>query len=233
MKLTYKIIAAVLSLLVIVVLVAAPLVYVGMESLAAQLLVTIGQAAGNETAQQIVNDKGQIPDHIGIDISVAGLLSDESEELTELVKVFSKGDNTENTKKVLKPVIAPFFVFVTVLVFLAICSIVTAVLAFVVKDNRKVIGASITGIFLSLMAPESFEAVAIPFTDGTITLSKLAGSSWITLLGDIDKVELTSVFWFVPVAFAAVILWTLLYNYTLPADEKKKRLEMIGEAEEK
>lgn len=233
MKLTYKIIAAILSLIVIVVLVAGPLVYVGMESVAAQLLVTIGQATGNETAQQIIDEKGQIPDHIGIDVSVAGLFSGESEELAELVKVFSKGDNTENTKKVLEPVIAPFFVFVAVLVLLAVCAIVTAVLAFAVKDNRKVICSSITGILLSLMVPESFEAISIPFTDGTITLSKLAGSSWITLLGDIDKVELSSVFWFVPVAFGAVILWTLLYNYTLPADEKKKRLEMIGEADGK
>ena len=32
--------------------------------------------------------------------------------------------------------------------------------------------------------------------------------------------------------FAAIILWTVLYNYTLPADEKKKRLIMLGEAEE-
>ena len=233
MKLTYKIIAAALSLIVIVVLVAAPLVYVSMESVAAQLLVIMGQYAGSETAQEVVNETGQIPDHIGIDISVAGILSEESEALVELVNVFSKGDNTENTMNVLKPVIAPFFAFVAVLVLLAVCAIVTAIIAFAAKDNRKVICASVTGVFLSLMAPKCFEAVSIPFTDGTITLSKLAGSSWISLLGDIDKVELTSAFWFVPAAFATVILWTLLYNYTLPADEKKKRLEMIGEAEAK
>ncbi len=230
MKLGYKIIAAALSLLVVVVLAVAPLIYVGLESAAAQILVTIGQYAGSDTANEVVNQFGQVPDHIGIDVSFVGLFDEDAKGIAELIKVFSDGDNSD-AMKVLEPVIAPAITFVLVLVLLLICAIVTAILAFAAKDNRKVIYSAITGAFLSLMVPSCFKAVAIPFLDGTITLSKLASSSWISLLGDIDAVELSSIFWFVPVIFVAVILWTMLYNYTLPADEKKKRLEMIGEVE--
>ena len=232
MKLTYKIIAAALALIVVVVLVSAPLIYVGIESTAAQLLVTIGQAMGNNYADELVNSKGDIPNHIGIDVSFVSLFDEDARGTAELVKAFSDGDSAQ-TLKVLEPVIAPAIVFVIVLIILLVCAIVTVVVAFASKDNRKVIYPCVAGAFVSLMAPECFEAIAEPFLNGDITLAKLAGNSWITLLGDIDKVELTSVFWFIPVAFVAVILWTMLYNYTLPADEKKKRLEMIGEAEAK
>ena len=230
MKIAYKIISAGLAVIILAVLVFSPLVYVGIESLAAQLLLTIGQATGNSYANELINEKGQITDHIGIDISVSGIFGKDTEMLAEIINSISDTDN-ENVMRTLEPVIAPFFVFVAVLVLVAICAIVTAVLAFVVKDNRKVICSCVTGVFLSLMVPECFKAVSIPFTNGDITLSKLAGNSWLALVGEIDKVELTSVFWFVPVIFGVIILWTMLYNYTLPADEKKKRLEMIGEAE--
>ena len=230
MKLGYKIIAAVISLVVIIVLACAPLIYIGIESAAAQLLVTIGQYAGNDKANEIVNQYGQAPDHIGIDVSFMSLFDEDAKGTADLVKMFSDGDSAD-TMKVLEPVIAPAIVFVVVLALLVICAIVTAVLAFAVKDNRKVICSAVAGVFLSIMVPSCFEAVAAPFLDGTITLSKLAGSSWLSLLGDIDAVELSSTFWAVPAVFAAVILWTVLYNYTLPADEKKKRLELIGEAD--
>ena len=230
MKLTYKIIAAALAVIVVVVLVSAPLIYVGIQSTAAQLLVTIGQAAGNEYSDGLVNDKGEVPNHIGIDISVMSIFDEDAQGTAEIVKAFSNGDSAQ-TLKLLEPVIAPAIVFVIVLIILLVCAIVAVVVAFAAKDNRKVIYPCVAGAIVSLMAPECFEAIAEPFLNGDITLAKLAGSSWITLLGDIDKIELASVFWFVPVIFVAVILWTMLYNYTLPADEKKKRLEMIGEAD--
>lgn len=232
MKLTYKIIAAALALIVVVVLVSAPLIYIGIESATAQLLLTIGQYAGNESVQEIIDEKGQIPSHIGLDISFISLFDEDAKGTADLIKVFSDGDSAD-TLKVLEPVIAPAITFVIVLIVLLACAIVAAVVAFAAKDNRKVIYPCVAGAFVSLMAPSCFKAVAIPFLEGDITFSKLAGSSWLALLGEIDKVELTSVFWFIPVAFVAVILWTMLYNYTLPADEKKKRLEMIGEAEAK
>ena len=231
MKLTYKIVAAALALIVVAVIIFTPLVYVRIQSVAAQLLVGIGQALDNDVANEIAGE-GEIPDHIGIDISISGLFDRDAKGTAELIKIFSESSKSD-ASEVIELLIAPLITFAVVLALLVICAIVTAVLAFVVKDNRKVIYSSVAGIFLSLMAPESFEAVSEPFLNGTITLSKIAGDSWISLLGDIDKIEFDSTFWFVPVIFGAVILWTIFYNYTLPADEKKKRLEMIGEADEK
>ncbi len=232
MKITYKLVAALLSVIVIVVLVCAPLIYVGLYSATAQLLVNLGQAAGSETANEIIEQYGTAPDHIGIDISFSGFFDGEEKEIMELIKIFSNDSNKE-TLKVIEPLVAPAITFAVVLVLLAVCAIVTVVLAFAAKDNRKVIYSSITGIGISLMAPQCFKAIAEPFLNGDITLAKIGGNSWLALIGDFDKVELSSVFWAVPIVFAAVILWTVLYNYTLPADEKKKRLVMIGEAEDK
>ena len=231
MKLTYKLVSAALAIIIIAVIVFTPLVYVRIESLATQLLVTIGNYAENQAAQDILNEKGQVPDHIGIEISIAGLFGDDAQGTAELVSALSDETNTA-AMEAIEPLIAPLITFVAVLAVLVICAIVTAVLAFAAKDNRKVICSGVAGVFLSLMVPQCFKAISTPLLNGDITLAKIAGSSWISLLGDIDGVELVSTFWAVPVVFGIIILWTLLYNYTLPADEKKKRLVMIGEAEE-
>lgn len=229
MKLTYKLVAAVLSVIIIAVIACAPLIYIGIQSATTQLLVTIAQAMGNDTAQEIVEQYGQIPDHIGIDISFIGLFDEDAKGTAEIIKIFSDGASTVSDN--IKPLIAPLITFAVVLALLAVCAIVTAVLAFTAKDNRKVMYSSVAGIGLSLMAKQCFKAISTPFLDGEMTLSKLGGSSWLALIGEIDAVELSSVFWAVPAVFGLIILWTLLYNYTLPADEKKKRLVMIGEAE--
>lgn len=231
MKVTYKIVSVALAIVVIAVIVFAPLVTIGIQSVAAQLLVYAGQALGNNYAEDIVSETGTIPDHIRIDVSIAGFFSEDAQGTAELVKMFSEGD-TSAALEAIEPVIAPLITFVIALAVLVICAIVTAVLAIVVKDNRKVICSSVAGVFLSLMVPQCFKAISTPFLEGEITLSSIAGSSLVALLGDIDAMTLQSTFWAVPAVFGIIILWTLLYNYTLPADEKKKRLIMIGEAEE-
>ncbi len=231
MKVTYKLVAALLALAVVAVLVFTPLVLVRIQSTAAQMLVYIAQATGNSSAQDMVDSEGKISDHIGIDISIAGLWGDDAQGTSDLLKQLSDGDTTR-TLKILEPVIAPFFTFVVALVFVALCALAAAIIAIVAKDNRKVIYPCVAGIGFSLMVPTCFKVVAMPFLSEKITLSQLGGSSWIALLGKIDGMELSSNFWFVVAIFAAIILWTVLYNYTLPADEKKKRLIMIGEAEE-
>ena len=231
MKVTYKLVAALLALAVVAVLVFTPLVLVRIQSTAAQILVYMSQAFGNASAKDMVDSEGNISDHIGIDISIASLFSDDAQGTADLLKQFSSGDTTR-TLKVLEPVIAPFFTFLVALALVIICALAAAIIAIVAKDNRKVIYPCVAGIGFSLMVPTRFKVVAMPFLSEKITLSQLGGSGWIALLGKIDGMELSSNFWFVVAIFAAIILWTVLYNYTLPADEKKKRLIMIGEAEE-
>ncbi len=226
MKLVYKFGAALLAVIIIAVVIFTPLVYVSIESIAAQLLVGLGQATGNDYADALVGENGKLPDHVGIPFSVSTLFSDDAEITSELIKVFSDGSTSiEN----IRPLIAPVITFAVSLAVLVLCALVIIVLAFVVKDNRKVIYAAIAGLGLSLIVPESFEAVADPFLNGEVTLATLAGSSWISLLGEFDDFELLSNFWFIPLLFGVVILWTVLYNYTLPEADKKKRREMIEE----
>ncbi len=232
MKLTYKIVSAILAVAVILVLVFSPLVLVRIQSTAAQMLVYIAQATGNSAAKDMVDSEGNISEHIGIEISIASLLGDDAQGTADLLEQLSAGD-TAKTLKILEPVIAPFFTFVVALVCVALCAFAAAILAFAAKDNRKVIYPCVAGIGFSLMVPTCFKVVAMPFLSEKITLSQLGGSGWIALLGKIDAMQLSSTFWFVVAIFAIIILWTVLYNYTLPADEKKKRLEMIGEAEAK
>lgn len=232
MKLTYKIVSAILAIAVILVLVFSPLVLVRIQSTAAQMLVYIAQATGNSAAKDMVDSEGNISEHIGLEISIAGLLGDDAQGTADLLEQLSAGD-TAKTLKILEPVIAPFFTFVVALVCVALCAFAAAILAFAAKDNRKVIYPCVAGIGFSLMVPTCFKVVAMPFLSEKITLSQLGGSGWIALLGKIDAMQLSSTFWFVVAIFAIIILWTVLYNYTLPADEKKKRLEMIGEAEAK
>ena len=82
------------------------------------------------------------------------------------------------------------------------------------------------------MANEAFEAIAAPVLDGTVSLATLMGSVWGGLIGNIDTFSLLSNFWFIPAIFGAIILWTVLYNYTLPENEKRERKLMLGEADD-
>ncbi len=232
MKLTYKIVAAALAIITIAIIVFVPLVRIGVNSVALQGLVFLGQAIGNDYAEDLIGEDGNLPQRVKIELSIADIFGDDASATAELVKGLS-GEKDANALEKLEVLLAPAIVFAIALLLVVICAIVVAVLSFAAKDNRKVIGASVAGIGLSLLVTECFEAIAAPFLSGDITLASIAGNSWISLIGDIEAMEFSSTFWAVPAIFAAIILWTVLYNYTLPADEKKKRLEMIGEAEEK
>jgi len=232
MKITYKLISALLAIAVVAVLIFTPLVLVRIQSTAAQMFVYITHALGNSSASDIIDESGQAPDHIGVSISIAGLLGDDAQGTSDILKEISKENDSERLLKVLEPVIAPFFVFIVALVLVAICALAAAIAAIAAKDNRKVIYSCVAGIGFSLMVPTCFKVVAMPFISGDITLADVGGSGWISLLGSIEAMQLSSGFWFTTALFAAIILWTVLYNYTLPADEKKKRLIMIGEAEQ-
>jgi hypothetical protein len=52
---------------------------------------------------------------------------------------------------------------------------------------------------------------------------------WASFLGEIEVMTLTNEFWFIAFVFLAVIIWTVLYNITLPENEKRKRKIMLGE----
>ena len=231
MKYVYKIVAAVAALAVIIAAICLPLVYISFESLVPSVLLTIGAYLKNDAATELLEStNGELPTGIAENIAIKDILSPSTNSIAEILSDLGS-ETSETITEALKTVITPAIVLGIVFALILICAIVTAVIAIVAKDNRKVIYSAVTGIGLSLMLPEAFEAVAAPFLNGEITLSTLSGSPLASLLGSVAKVELSSTFWFIPIIFACVIVWTILYNITLPEEEKRERKLMLGEAE--
>ncbi len=226
MKYVYKIIAAIGALATIPMLIFSKIFYFKASSIAAMALVGIGQLLGNEEALEILEkNNGQIPENIGQAFSVYDIAS-----LAESFKgLFSSAGESSDK---LQPVVNPAITMVVIMACLIIVAIVTAVLAIVVKNNRKVIYSSVVGIVLSCMLTYAFDALAAPLLDGTVSLSSVTESFWASLIGQLEVLDFTTMFWFIPVIFGGIILWTVLYNYTLPEEEKKERKRMLGEVDD-
>ena len=223
MKYIYKIVAALGAISILPLLVFLETIYFRVGSAALTAIFGIGNLLGIEALTDATN--GQIPAGIADTYSPYELYN----FLCEMDAFSSLGGDLEGKFDIL---VAPAITGVVVLALLVLCAIVTAVLAFVVKDNRKVIYSSIAGIGLSLMFKECFEGFAAPILDGSISLATLTDSFWSGLIANFEELILNTNFWFIPVVFAAIILWTVLYNYTLPEKEKKERKIMLGEADD-
>lgn len=225
MKYVYKIVAAIGALSILPMIVFLESIYFKMSSTALSALFYIGQLLGNETLTQAIKDNnGVVPEAMADTVSLYGLY--------DLFSGFSGSENSGDLIEKIDVLISPLITAGIVLILVAICAIITAVFAFVMKDNRKVIYSSIIGIGLSLVFKECFEGIAAPILDGTISLSTLMESFLGTLIGNFEELTLNTNFWFIPAVFGAIILWTVLYNYTLPENEKKERRLMLGEADD-
>ncbi len=224
MKYVYKIIAALGALSVIPVIIFAKTIYYKIASTAMATIFLLGQLFKIDALTDVIKENNGVAPENMADIT----------SLYDLYNLFSKisGDSSSETLERLDVLIAPAITCAVALVLIAICAIVTAVLAIVVKNNRAVIYSSIAGIGLSMVFKESFEGLASPILDGTVNFSTLLDSTWASLIGSFTELELTTSFWFIPAIFAAVIIWTVLYNYTLPDNEKRERKLMLGEADE-
>ena len=221
MKYVYKIVAALGALSVIPMLGFLKIIYYKASSVAVQILAFIANMRGNADMEEILAENGgNLPENIADTMSIydlAGLLD------------FSQGFSSDAVGDKFDLLIVPGIVLGVIAVMLVICAIVTAVFAFAAKNNRMVIYSSVCGIGLTFMFSKAFEAVAAPFLDQSISLSTLLDSAWASFLGEIEVMTLTNEFWFITVVFLAIIIWTVLYNITLPENEKKERKLMLGE----
>lgn len=227
MKYVYKIVAALGALAVIPLLLFTKLFYFKISSTALEAIMGILQmTGGNAATEEILSQTGgKIPNAIAESMSFYDIY----DTAASLKDFASKGDGLGDKLEIL---ITPAIVFVVIIALIIICAVITALFALFAKNNRKAIYTSIAGIGLSLMANSAFEAIADPILDGTVSIATLMGSVWGGLIGEIDKFLLLTNFWFVPAIFAAVIIWTVLYNYTLPDNEKRERKLMLGEADD-
>ncbi len=230
MKIGYKIVAAVMAVCVIAVLVFAPLISLRAKSTALQILGFIGQLSKNEEITQLMEkNDGKLPEYLTMEVSISDFFSGEASTITEMISSFAT-DQTEQTMARLQRFIAPGLALLVSLALIAVCAILIVIFAFAAKDNRKVIFTSMAGIGMCFMVKYCFETIATPILNGEVTLESLSGSFWMSLIAEVTDFGINSVFWFIPVIFGAIILWTVLYNYTLPEKDKLQRKIMLGEA---
>lgn len=230
MKYVYKSVAAILALAVIAVAICTPLLAISLESLIPTALVLIGSLTKNDEAAELMEKyEGNIPSTIGEKISILDLIAPTDNSIASLIKNFGSEEASSTVVEALEPVMPAIICFIVVFALIIICALATAVTAFACKNNRVPIYLSVIGCGLNVMLFKTFGDVARPFVDGEITLSNLAGSDWMFLLGEITGLEIPSTMWFIAVLFVCVIIWTVLYNFTLSKEEKIERKRMLGE----
>ena len=223
MKYVYKLVAAVGALAVIPALFLLKMIYFKISSAALSAIFYIGKLAGIEQITDALNGSNTVPDSIGDIYS-----------LYDFYYLFSDIGSTDSGDLIekIKPLISPAITSSVVLILIVLCAILTAIFAIVAKNNRYVIYSSICGIGLSFMLYECFSDLASIILSGTVSLATVLDSVWAGLIGSFEKLELVTNFWFIPAIFGAIILWTVLYNYTLPEKEKRERKLMLGEADD-
>lgn len=221
MKYVYKIVSAACALAVLPMLIFSEIIYYYVSSVALQGLFAIGQLIGSESLKNAIanNEWTEIPEGIADVLSVY--------EITDLVQRFASDKASDSLEKI-DFMLPSFFAMLAAFVGIAICAIVTAVLAIACKDNRKVIASSFAGIGFSLLFVMLFDNTVAPILSGEVNIATFLDSMWASLLAEIEILEVTSTFYFIPIAFGFVALWTILYNATLPEKEKAERQKMIG-----
>lgn len=223
MKYVYKIIAAILSLAAIPIAIFADMFTFKASSSALDLISAISGLTGNTSITDRILEEtgGVLPKYIGDSYSIY--------ELYDLATMVGDGPTMPDPSN---PLVKNVITFAIILAIALIFAIVTAVFAIVCKNNRKVIFASIGGITFSLMLTYAFESIAEPILSGELSLASITGISWISFIAEFEELFLDTPFWFLPLTFAAAIVWTVIYNATLPEKEKKERKIMLGEVEE-
>ncbi len=220
MKYVYKIVAALGALSIIPMLGFLKIFYYKASSTAVQILAFIANMKGYDTMEEIAENGGSLPKNVADTMSVY--------DLAELLDI-SKNLAGDGARGKFDMIVVPGIVLGIVAAMIVVCAIVTAVFAFAAKNNRMVIYSSVCGIGLTFMFSKAFEAVAAPFLDQSISLSTIFDSMWAAFIGELEVMTLTNEFWFIAAIFGAIIVWTVLYNMTLPDNEKKERKLMLGE----
>lgn len=221
MKYVYKAISALCALAILPLLVFAPIIYYYVSSVALQGLFTLAELMGSEAYKNAMerHDLTSIPEGVADTFSLY--------EIADLVERFGGKSDSDILEKI-EILIPPFFAMLAAFVCIVVCAIVTVVLAITCKDNRKVIASSIAGIASSFLFVELFDNFVAPILSGTISLSTFLNSLLASLLGEVEKLEISSTFYIIPLIFGFIIFWTVVFNATLPEKEKAERRKMIG-----
>ena len=222
MKYVYKIISAVSSLAVLPAMVFSPMIYYYISSVALQGVFTLAQLVGSDALANAMKEYGweNVPK------GISGTLS--MYDIGDFVVQFGGEGSSDEFLKTVEMMIPSLLATAIAMVFTIVCAVVTVVLAFACKDNRKVIASSIAGAGFSLMVPMLIENTVSPLVSGAINMTDFIDAFWASFIAEVEEVSVTSIYYLIPALFACIALWTILYNATLPDKEKAERLKMIG-----
>ena len=228
MKIGYRIGVIAMALICIVVLFFAPVVRWAAETLIATGAGFLGQAFGDANMLEIIqNNDGNLPEYYKEQYAIFDFFNPDSETLIPMIKSIASSSDGEMSPA-LKQLMAPAITFVVALVCVFACAIAVIVTAFT-KNNRRVIYSAIAGIGSTVLVSECFTAISNPILNGEITLSDILNNSMGDLLGTVIILEIGPAFWVTTAIFAAIILFTVGYNYTLSPKDKLARKKMLGE----
>lgn len=232
MKIGYKLITAIIAVLVIAVLITVPFARIACESTLVQIIGAIGQVKENDAINETIkNNNGELPQYLKEEIRIMDFLNPDGDTIVSVIVTAVDNFTDDETKNPeLEKLVAPAITMVVCAVIIVACAIAMLVVAFT-KNNRRVIYAAISGIGASLMFTYTFSAITYPFVNGDLSFASVFQSSLASFIAKVAIFETAPSFYMVPVLFGVAILFTVLYNYTLPEKEKKARKEMLGEAE--
>lgn len=226
MKIVYKIVAAVLALLVIPALMFFGLVHFHVKSVALEFLATL---AGNEETQQMIAENG----------GVAPSAIDDTFSFYDLAKmaVQFSGDGEEadaeeddaSLQEAVDLLKVRFISLAICALLIVVAAVATAVTAIVAKENRKVMYVALGGLVPCIMFKFAFETIAAPFISGEISPATLFNNFIIAFIANIEELDLSGSFYVIPALFVAVIVWSALYNFTLPDEDRIARKQRLGE----
>ena len=229
MKYMYRIVILALVVVSMAVLITTPVVQLSGKSTLAQVAGLVGQLTGSEEInEKIEANDGEIPDRLKEEISIYNILVPSSNEVVNTIMAFIENSDMTAENEALDKLIGPAVALIISLAAVFVFAVATCVMSFM-KNNRKVIYSAVWAIVSCFSVNYSFETIAGLFLSEDITIGSILQSEWGNAIMEIDKFELSNAFQIVPCIFAAMIVFTFLYNYTLPEKEKKVRKEMLGE----
>lgn len=231
MKIGYKLIVIIVAVLAVVLLITTPFTRIACESIVAQIGGFLGQATENKEVEEVIDkNNGELPKYITEKISFYDFVNPKSGSLVSLAMNAVESFDEKEMSPAIEKMIPAGITLLVCAALIVICAIATIVVVFT-KNNRRVIYTSLCAIGASLMFSETLEAITHPVVNGDVTLATIFQASWANLFGTIKIFELAPSFWMVPALFGFIILFTALYNFTLPEKEKAERKAMLGEAE--
>lgn len=222
MKLVYKIVSALCAVAVLPAMVFSPIIYYYVSSVALQGIFTLAELMNSGTIQKYLDEYNMESVPTGISDTLS---------LYDLADVVSRFGGNGDSSKILDAIdiMIPSLIATGIAwVFVVICAIITVVFAFACKDNRKVIASSLAGLGFSLMVPMLIENTVSPLVSGAINMNSFIDTFWASLIAEVEEISVAPMYYLIPALFGFIVLWTVLYNATLPDKEKAERKKMIG-----